>query len=249
MSAALDAEIILAHTLRKPRTWLHAHDDDSIDAQQLAIANARLALRLEHTPIAYIIGHKEFYGRRFHVTPATLVPRPESETIITLLGQIIEPNHHTLLDVGTGSGCLGITAKLKYPKLDVTLSDVSRDALDVAVINARNFNTTINIVLSDLLTNIPGSFDVIVANLPYVDKEWETSPDTAHEPTLALFAEDHGLKLIKDLMSQAYRHLNPKGYLLLETDPCQHADIILFALKIGYTHEMTDDYIVVLSRD
>lgn len=248
-SASLDAEIILAHTLRKPRTWLHAHDDSPIDPHMLVIADACLAIRLEHVPIAYIIGHKEFYGRPFRVTPATLVPRPESEAIITLLNQIIRPNHHTLLDVGTGSGCLGVTAKLEHPELEVTLSDVSQEALEVATNNARSLNATVRVVLSDLLTSVPESFDIILANLPYVDKEWETSPDTAHEPMLALFADDHGLALIKQLLTQAYKQLHAKGVFLLEADPCQHADMITFAQGLGYTHKATTDYIVVLSRD
>lgn len=247
-SARLDAEIILAHTLSRPRTWLHAHGDDEIDAREVEIADACFALRLEHVPIAYIIGHKDFYGRRFHVTPATLVPRPESETIITLLDQIIGPNQHTLLDVGTGSGCLGITAKLEHPELNVTLSDVSQEALDIAKKNARSLDASVGVIVSDLLTGAPGKFDIIIANLPYVDNEWETSPDIAHEPALALFAEDHGLALIKTLITQACAHLNSDGYLLLEADPCQHNDIISFAQEIGYSGRQTYDYIVVLSR-
>lgn len=87
-SARLDAEIVLAHTLRKPRTFLHAHDDELIELHKREIADARLALRIDRTPIAYIIGHKEFFGRPFTVTTATLIPRPESETIIDILKEI-----------------------------------------------------------------------------------------------------------------------------------------------------------------
>jgi len=249
MSGRLDAEIILAHTLHRPRTWLHAHGDDPITASELALVDACLTLRLDHVPIAYIIGHKEFYGRRFHVTLATLVPRPESETIISQLDHIITPNHHSLLDVGTGSGCLGITAKCGHPELDVTLSDVSRAALDVAKKNASNLKADVRVILSDLLNDVSETFDIILANLPYVDSSWEVSPDTAHEPALALFAKDRGLKLIKDLLSQAYAHLSSNGYILLEADPCQHADIISFAQEIGYMYKLTDGYTVVLSRD
>lgn len=248
-SARLDAEIILAHTLRRPRIWLHAHGDDCLNESELALANACLALRLDHVPIAYIIGHKEFYGRRFHVTPATLVPRPESETIITALNQILETKHRTLLDAGTGSGCLGITSKLEYPQLSVALSDVSQDALDVAKKNIHSLHADVNLVQSDLLTSISGTFDIIIANLPYVDSSWETSPDTAHEPALALFAEDHGLALIKLLITQAPAHLSLGGYLLLEADPCQHAEIISFARNSGFAHKTSNDYIVVLSRE
>ena len=89
-SARLDAEIILAHTLKKSRTYLHAHDDETLEARELEIADARLALREDRTPVAYIIGHKEFYGRPFKVTPSTLIPRPESEMIITLLKELCQ---------------------------------------------------------------------------------------------------------------------------------------------------------------
>ena len=138
-SPRLDAELILAETLRKPRTYLHAHLDEDIDPRRIDIAEARLDLRKDRVPIAYIIGHKEFYGREFHVTPSVLIPRPESEDIVTTFldiaaGDIAE--NLKLLDVGTGSGCLGITLKLERPDISVTLSDISRQALVIAEKNA-----------------------------------------------------------------------------------------------------------------
>lgn len=245
-SALLDAEIILAHTLRKSRTWLHAHSDDEMTARELEIANARLDLRLDRTPIAYIIGHKEFYSRLFKVTPSVLVPRPESEDIITLLKQLSHPDHARLVDIGTGSGILGITAKLELPHLDVTLTDISRHALAIAEENARNLRADVTALRSDLLSAIPGVFDVIIANLPYVDRGWERSPETAHEPALALFAENHGIKLIERLLDQAPAHLSAHGYILLEADPDQHHAIITHAKTLGLSHEQTEGYIVVL---
>ena len=115
-SAKLDAEIILTHTIGKSRTYVHAHDDVSLTEREREIADARLQLRVNRTPLAYIIGHKEFYGHMFKVTPATLIPRPESEAMIELLiddeRQTQLPLNATrrLVDVGTGSGCLGISA-------------------------------------------------------------------------------------------------------------------------------------------
>jgi release factor glutamine methyltransferase len=179
-SAKLDAEIILAHTLRRPRTYLHAHDDELLTSRQLEIADARLRLRLDRTPVAYIIGHKEFYGRKFRVTPATLIPRPESEIIIELLKEILPTNlpllreiPKRLVDVGTGTGCLGITAKLEFPELDVALLDISRHALNIAELNAKKLQAEVTIERSDLLSQYPLQADVIIANLPYVDPEWE----------------------------------------------------------------------------
>lgn len=247
-SALLDAEIILAHTLRKSRTWLHAHSEDMLDARIEDIANARAQLRLDRTPIAYIIGHKEFYGRRFKVTPSVLIPRPESEAILSLLKHYLPINAQRLLDVGTGSGCLGISAKLELPELNVTLVDTSRYALTVAKDNATELNADITTIRSDLLVNTPGMFDVIVANLPYVDVSWERSPETNYEPSLALFADDGGLKLINRLLTQIPSHLAPGGIVLLEADPEQHQSIIATAALHGLQHVTTEHYALCLRR-
>lgn len=247
-SARLDAEIILAHTLRRSRTWIHAHGDEPIDDRALDIAAARLDLRLDRVPIAYIIGHKEFYGRLFKVTPSVLIPRPESELAIELLKHYLPPSAHTLLDVGTGSGCIGITAQLEIPRLDVTLSDVSPHALKVAHENAELLRANVTITKSDLLDSIEGIFDCIVANLPYVDRDWERSPETDHEPPLALFADNHGLALIYQLIEQATLTTTPQGIVVLEADPAQHSDIIAYAKLHGFPHCISSDYYVLISK-
>lgn len=233
-TARLDAEILLAHTLNKPRTWLHAHGDEVIDPRRADIANARAALRLERVPIAYIIGHKEFYGRRFIVSPDVLIPRPESEALIELLRQAMtrHPNARHAVDVGTGSGCLGITAKLEWPQLDMTLIDRSKKALTVASRNATAHHAQVRMLSSNLLDRYPLRADVIIANLPYVDADWpELSPEIANEPALALFANHHGLELINELLRQTPRSLAPGGSLLLEADPRQHQEIIASASR------------------
>ena len=235
-SARLDAEIILAHCLRQPRTYVHAHQDDTLDPRTAEIADARLALRLDRVPIAYIIGHKDFYGRRFSVTTATLIPRPESETIIDLLKDIAPKNmsllpHEpfTIVDVGTGSGCLGITAKLELPDSRVTLIDISPHALKVASSNATRLDADVHILKSDLLAGYPLKAHAIIANLPYVDPEWDTSPETAHEPSIALFAGKNGLALIEKLIDQAALQLHSGGHLILEADPRQHDAIVAYS--------------------
>ncbi len=245
-TALLDAEIILAHTMRRSRTWLHAHDDDELDPRIEDIANARALLRLDRTPIAYIIGHKEFYGRRFGVTPSVLIPRPESEAMITLLKQHLPSGATSLIDVGTGSGCLGITAKLELPQLVVVLADISRHALKVAETNAEALGAPVSIIKSDLLTAAPGPYDAVIANLPYVDESWERSPETSHEPKLALFADDGGLKLIYRLIEQLPGILTPGGIALLEADPEQHPAIIANAKATGLVHIATDGYALAL---
>lgn len=251
-SARLDAEIILAHTLRKPRTYIHSHDKDTIGSRHAEIADARLALRLDRVPIAYIIGHKEFYGRRFNVTSATLIPRPESETLIEMLNELVPSTRQLikdtvhLVDVGTGSGCLGITAKLENPEITVTLLDISRHALNVAEKNASELNADVSIIKSDLLEQYPHRANFIIANLPYVDPAWEVSLETAYEPQQALFANDSGLNLIKQLLEQSPNYIVDQGYILLEADPRQHKDIISYANKYGFRLLKTDNFCIAM---
>jgi len=247
-AARLDAEIILAHTLRKSRTWLHAHGDEELSPRLVEIADARLDLRLDRTPIAYIIGHKEFYTRSFKVTPSVLIPRPESESLIELLKKHIPTDAKRLVDVGTGSGCLGVTAKLEFPELNVTLADISRHALKVAESNATSLRAKVTLVQSNLLAQTPGIFDVIIANLPYVDEDWERSPETDKEPGLALFADNNGLALIEQLLAQLPEILSPSGLVLLEADPYQHEAIITQCAKLGLKHVETEGYAVALIK-
>lgn len=241
-SARLDAEIILAHTLNKNRSYLHAHPEQTFEVKLLEIADTRLEMRLERVPIAYIIGYKEFYGRNFFINDAVLIPRPESEDIIEILREIIgqtpplifKDSPLRLADVGTGSGCLGITAKLEFPELDVILSDISPQALKVAEKNARKLAADVTLVQSDLLTQYALTPDIIISNLPYVDKKWTRSPETDKEPGLALFADSCGRALIEKLIIQAKNSINPGGYLIIEADPCQHKPLIEHAAKHSF---------------
>ncbi len=234
-SARLDAELILSQTMRKDRTYLHAHLDQTIDQRQIDIADARLSLRLERVPIAYIIGYKEFFGRKFNVSPDVLIPRPESEDMISLFLELtagdIKPK--TLIDIGTGSGCLGITTALERPNLRVILSDVSPAALKIAAKNADELNAKVSLQEQSLLSGQFEPLDYILANLPYVDNSWQVSPETRHEPASALFADKKGLELILKLIEQIPSHLNQNGLALLEADARQHQAIIEFAEQNG----------------
>lgn len=250
-SPRLDAEIILAHTLKHPRTYLHAHNDDEISPRDEDIANARVELRKDRVPVAYIIGHKDFYGRRFTVTPATLIPRPESEQLITMLKSLLPSSSALpgivapkLVDVGTGSGCLGITAKLEIPELDVSLSDVSRHALAIADKNATSLGAEVQTFVSDLLTDYPFSPDIVLANLPYVDRAWDQSPELASEPAEALYTEDRGLAVIKRCIEQAAVRAKPHALLLLEADPRQLDDIAVHARANGWSEVSRDEFAI-----
>lgn len=249
-SARLDSEIILAHTITKPRTWLHAHSDEPLDDRRREIADARLEIRLQHVPIAYIIGHKDFYGRRFKVTPEVLIPRPESEALIEHFLKFAPHNQpgYRVVDVGTGSGCLGITAKLERPEAEVDLTDTSRYALRMATKNAELLAAEVHVIKSNLLSDYPYPPDCIIANLPYVDPSWQQSPDVAHEPNLALYAEDKGLALIYKLIDQAVSRQKPGSLMILEADTRQLDEIIAYSQKSGYKLLDKSDFSLALQR-
>lgn len=241
-SARLDAELVLSHSLGRNRTWLTAHDDDEVFASESVDAEKLLAEREKRIPLAYLLGYKEFYGRRFIVSPDTLVPRPETETLIGLVKK--HNLHGSVIDVGTGSGCIGLTIALETDS-EVMLCDVSDAALEIAQKNAAYLDVkNVIFTLSDLLSDIHEKFDLIAANLPYVDRGWQRSPETDFEPALALFADDSGLQLIKKLIDQAPEHLNPGGHLLLEADPEQHPSIISYAANFDLVEAV--DYAVLL---
>ncbi len=265
-SARLDAEILLAHVLDVERTWLVAHSDERLESEQVKAFERLVKRRLAREPVAYLVGHKEFYGHDFIVTPDVLIPRPETEDLVDLTLESLHALQKNglkkngvslrIIDVGTGSGCVGITLKLEQPELSVTLSDISPAALDITRQNAEKHNAKVEFVHSDLLSSYakiqnPKSkiyFDLIAANLPYVDYAWRRSPETDHEPTLALFAADGGLGLINKLIEQSTKALTPNGYFLLEADPEQHASIITYAKKLGFSHAKTQDYALSLRR-
>ena len=224
----LDAELILAHALNKERVFLHAHPDYELTESEQKKAEDYLNRRQNHEPVAYILGSKEFYGREFAVTPDTLIPRPETEAIIDLVKEL-SLEKPKILDVGTGSGCIAITLKLELPESDVIAVDISEKALAVAEKNANNMHANLEFKKSDLLKNVDEKFDIIVANLPYVDKNWDwLSPELDFEPETALYSEDFGLKDIKNLILESNTKLAEQGKLILESDISQHEAIESF---------------------
>ncbi len=249
-SSRLDSELLLNHVLQRPRHWLHAHGDSTLLHEQQAQAEQLLTRRLQHKPLAYLVGHKEFYGRDFVVSPAVLVPRPETEQMIALLLQLIQPTQRTIADVGTGSGILAITAQLELPPCQVDAYDVSPEALAIAQRNAQQHGvTSVKFIQSDLLAAAQQRYDVILANLPYVSPTWQRDDrETAHEPTLALFAEGDGLALISTLLAQTERWLAPGGLLILEADPCQHSRIIACAATHQLTHMRSEGYALAFAK-
>ena len=219
----------------------------------------------EHSkkPKAYLQGFQDFYGRGFIVTPDVLIPRPETEqiidTVLNLAGKSYLPGvkpgpnqlpeNPTILDIGTGSGCIAITIKKELPESNVYATDISEKALKIAQKNAAKHGTPISLIISHLAEKVKSSEiptpDIIIANLPYVDENWDWLDKEAlsYEPAIALYAKDHGLGLIKKLITESIDLNIPR--LILEADPCQHQAIIDFA-KNYYILEETRGYILSL---
>jgi len=246
-SAQLDASLLLADALGKDRTWLLAHSDENIPVSVLEDLESNLTRRINREPLAYIRGYKEFYGRDFALTPDTLIPRPETEAIIGLLAPLVADGQR-LIDVGTGSGAIAITAKLEYQGLIVEAVDVSKAALAIAQQNAKTLDADITIYQSDLLNECDNTYDIICANLPYVDAAWQVSEETHYEPDVALYAKDDGLALIKLLIEQSAGALASSGYLFLEADPRQHDAIVAFGHSHDFDWYETEGFIIVLQK-
>ncbi len=223
----LDAEVLLCHVIGHNRTQLYVRSHDPIAGPSLQRYRELLERRAQGAPVAYLVGSKEFYGRSFSVTPAVLIPRPETELVVEEALQLSSQSglvRPRLLDVGTGSGCLAITLALEVEEAVVRACDVSPAALEVAAENLRlhHLERRIKLFEGDLLEALPERtprFDGIVSNLPYVGTEFGPRPESGvvrYEPHLALFAGADGLELLRRLVQQATRWLNPGGWLVLE---------------------------------
>lgn len=252
-SARLDAELLLAKAIEKSREYILSHPETPLrKGWTLAQLKTNLKRRCMREPMAYILGQKEFYGRMFQVNKDVLIPRPESEVMIELLGGL-RPSRATIIDVGTGSGCLAISATLKFPTSRVIATDTSKKALIVAKTNAKKYDAQVTFLEGSLLEPVRHKgFQplIILANLPYVDESWrEVSPETAYEPRDALYATDNGLELVLRLITQAKAILPKKSFLLLEADPRQHDAIVQYGTAQGFTLHKKQDFILALKSN
>lgn len=227
-SAPLAAELLLMHVLRCDRTWLYAHPEYELSADQAMTYAQLIEHRSAGVPTQYLTGRQEFWGLEFEVGPGVLVPRPETEHVIEValarLGsRRAEPLR--IADVGTGSGCIAIALAHELPQAQISATDISNVALDFARRNAERHGVTGRIQFHkvNLLEVNAGRaarlFDLIVSNPPYVGrKEAENLPREVreHEPAEALFAGDQGLDLYAPLIEQSARALSSKGILVVE---------------------------------
>lgn len=216
-SPRLDAELLAAGAFGVDRVWTMAHADDPIAESAHTRLSELLRRRLEHEPLAYILGRREFYGRTFRVGTGVLIPRQETELLVEAALDRL-PKGASVIDVGTGSGCIAITLKLERPDLRVTACDISPRALEIASSNAESLGAEIELVKSDLLLALGDrKWDGIVSNPPYVETTAELAPEVKdHEPELALFAGVDGLSICRRLASEASSNLADSGFLAVE---------------------------------
>lgn len=217
--ASLEAQLLLMHVLNVDRAWLIAHANETITPAQQAAFTDYCARRLHGEPIAYIVGSREFFGLPLSVTQATLIPRPDTETLVEAALNRLQAKHR-VLDLGTGSGAIALAIAKHAPTAAVTAVDASLAALNVAKQNAKNLGLPqVVFVHSDWFSALSGQvFDLIVSNPPYIeaDDPHLQQGDLRFEPLTALAAGSDGLADLRTIIAQAGAHLQPGGWLLLE---------------------------------
>ncbi len=259
----LDSEVLLADALEKDRSWIHAHPDFKLTKKQINLLDEQIRRRARHEPLAYIRGKQEFYGRDFAVSPDTLTPRPETETMIELLLKYIKDSRFkiqdslSIVDIGTGSGNIIITAALELTQLsDINYQisyyslDVSRPALKIAKQNAKNLKTKVGFQSYDLmsqpLTPHLSPRTIILANLPYVPNNHEINRAAKHEPKLAIFGGKDGLDYYRVLFKKLN---NTVSHVLTESLQTKHKNLTEIANKSGYKLKSSQDLIQVFVKE
>ncbi len=252
----LDAELLLAALSKKDRVWLLAHSDELLAEDLNAAFDQAIDRRARHEPLAYIIGHKFFWESQFRVTPAVLIPRPETEMLVEQALAFAEQHARihqrplAVLDLGTGSGCIGISVALELEKRQIPLqqlilADISPDALAVAQENAdlilpATCRARVSTVVSDWFQAVEGHFDIILSNPPYIARDdTRVYPGAQYEPQHALYADDiqagSGLAAVEQIIRGAAAHLAPDGVVMIECGDLQAQNIQRVAEQHHYT--------------
>ena len=214
--ASLEAELLLRHVLKADQVGLYLALPDVLDSKHHADFQRLVARRLKGEPTAYITGHREFFGIDFTVRPGVLIPRPETELLVEKAMELARRYESpAIVDIGTGCGAIAISLALNLPAARVCATDISPEALAVARENCLKHGVKVELVQGDLLEPLPGPWDIIVANLPYV-RSAELGRLIDFEPRLALDGGEDGLDVIEPLCRPAGETLKPDGCLLLE---------------------------------
>ena len=229
---ALDASVLISHILDKPRTWVPAHPEMVLTETQLDSLEEAVSRFENGEPLPYILGHWEFFGMDFEVTPDVLIPRPETELLVEKAIAWLQqnPEKKRIADIGTGSGVIAVSIAVHLSEVRVLATDISREALQVAKRNAEKHGVSkrIEFVECDLLpekssfANHKSPIDLICANLPYIPTEILSNlPIYNREPTLALDGGEDGLVQFRKLMKIAHDYIAPNGLILLEIEAKQ----------------------------
>ncbi len=237
-SPRLDAEILLSALFKKNREHLFTYPNQGLTSDQNKKYKILIRRRAHLEPLAYLTGHKEFYGLDFYVNKNVLVPRPETELIIEeVLNQVSSKEPYEIIDVGTGSGCIAITLAKLLPKIKIYATDIRRAALKIARKNVQNHKVSkrIKFLQGDLLTPIPKKFwqsqkeKIIIANLPYLNQQLLTSsPSIGYEPKVALSGGKDGLEVYREFIDQLKLRIADYGLraaVLVEINPGQTKEI------------------------
>ncbi len=240
---------LLVHVLGKNKTWLYLHIDDPLPEAQLAPLRELLRQRGKGVPLQHLLGSTEFYRREFRTDARALIPRPETEELVELALQRAEKKPGmSVLDMGCGSGIIGITLALELAphKPDVTMADISTDALALTLENATALGARVRTYRSDLFSAWtpspenavvpPSGFDLVLANLPYVPEgeRAEASPEVQHDPATALYGGEDGLDIVRRFLADALPHLAPGALVMLEVGHDQGALAQQYMEHLGY---------------
>jgi release factor glutamine methyltransferase len=236
--ARVDAQILMLHAMSRPlhdRAWLLAHDTDLLITAQQHSWDQALQRRLQGEPVAYITGRKEFFGLTLNVDARVLDPRPDTEILVEWALELLPSGQPSrVLDLGTGSGAVALALQHQRPAAQVTAVDASADALAVASANALRLNLPVQCVLSHWMDAVPGQFELIVSNPPYVAEGDPHLADLTHEPLQALTSGADGLDDIRQIIAQAPSRLAPGGWLLLEHGWDQAAPVQALLREAGF---------------
>jgi release factor glutamine methyltransferase len=230
----LDAQVLLGRVLKKNHSWVMAHPEAALTCKRAATLEA-LVTRLENgEPLPYVLGRWEFFGLEFDITPDVLIPRPETELLVENALRWLRrfPDCRRAVDIGTGSGCIAIALAVNIPDLHVLATDISCPAIAVAQRNARRYavDRRVECACSDLLPVDDRTFDLIVANLPYIPtKALHDLKVYSREPTRALDGGADGLDLIRRLLAQVPDRLDQGGMLLMEIEASQGPAVLSLA--------------------
>jgi len=258
-TVARDVELLLLDTLHITRAQLLAHPTRELSSAELSLYLEAIRRRSLHEPVQYITGYQEFYGLRLRVTPAVLIPRPETEHLVeAVLERLPHDKPVSIADIGTGSGAIAIALAVHLPQASITALDISADALAVARSNAETHGVAdrIHFVVSDLLSALPPAerFDTIVSNPPYVSTADRATlhPEVRdHEPATALFAGECGLDVYRRLIPQAHTALRPEGLLVMEIGQGQRNDLSALLIEwkdVAFINDLQHIPRVVLAK-